>query len=47
MNEHPVLGQVVLGYSRYFYGSEVAPGWPYMDLRPDKHLFQASAVMWW
>ena len=39
--------QVVLGYSRYFYGADVAPSFPFMELRPDKHLFEASAVMWW
>jgi hypothetical protein len=39
--------QIVLGYSRYFYGSKVVPSYPYANLTPDRDLFQASAVMWW
>src|SRR5262249_15907024 len=39
--------QGVLGYSHYFYGSEVVPSYPYANLRPHKDLCQASAVMWW
>jgi hypothetical protein len=44
--------QVVLQYSRYFYGSEVVikSGVPPVDdptLAPDKHVVSLSATMWW
>ena len=39
--------QVVLGYSGYVNGAEVAPGYPHETLEPDKHLFRISAIMWW
>lgn len=41
--------QIVLSYSRYIYGSNVEPVWPYSEegLRPDKDVVMISAVMWW
>jgi hypothetical protein len=39
--------QIVVGYSRYFNGSSVAPTYPNQGLRPDKNVVQLSAMMWW
>jgi hypothetical protein len=39
--------QVMIGYSRYFNGDRVSPGYPHESLTPDKHLLRLSASMWW
>jgi hypothetical protein len=39
--------QIILGYTRYFYGSSVTPTYPNQALRPDKNVVQLSALLWW
>ena len=39
--------QIVIGYSYYKLGPDVAPGFPHETLVPDDHLLRLSAIMWW
>lgn len=39
--------QVVLQYTRYFYGDNVRTAWPHVGLPPDRDVFQIAAIMWW
>jgi hypothetical protein len=39
--------EVVIGYSHYANGADVAPGYPHELLAPDTHLLRIAAVMWW
>jgi len=39
--------QIVIGYSYYKLGPDVAPGYPHETLVPDDHLLRLSAIMWW
>jgi hypothetical protein len=39
--------QVVLSYTRYFYGDNVAASWPNAQNTPDLHALSLTASMWW
>ena len=39
--------QLVLQYTRYFYGANTKPGWPAGSYDPDPDAFMISALMWW
>jgi hypothetical protein len=38
--------QIVLQYTRYFYGSSVTPTYPFQMLPPDSDVLQLSATVW-
>ena len=39
--------QILIQYSHYLYGDNVAPSWPAEVLPPDEDSFMISAIMWW
>jgi hypothetical protein len=39
--------QVLIQYTRYFYGDHVTGAYPWGSLPPDKDAFMISAIMWW
>ncbi len=39
--------QILIQYTHYFYGDNVAPSWPNNGLAPDEDSLMISAIMWW
>ncbi len=39
--------QIIIQYTRYFYGDNVAPAWPNIGRDPDEDVLAISAIMWW
>ena len=39
--------QILIQYSHYLYGDNVAPAWPYEAQPPDEDSVMISAIMWW